>query len=85
MVGRKRQIVVDTLEFVLDVKVHRADKQDRKAAKEVLISLKEKFPTVKVVYGDRGYSGEVVEWARGEGMRLEVVYPWWRQIKRYFP
>ena len=81
----KRQIVVDTLGFVMDVKVHRADIQDRKAAKEVLISLREKFPTAEVVYGDQGYSGEVVEWARGEGMRLEVVYPWWRQMKRCFP
>ena len=48
----KRRIVVDTLGFVLDVKVHRADIQDRKAAKEVLSSLREKFPTVEVVYGD---------------------------------
>jgi len=63
--GRKRQIVVDTLGLVLEVKVHRADIQDRKAAREVLSSLMEKFPSVEVVYGDQGYSGEVVEWARG--------------------
>ncbi len=67
MKGRKRQIVVDTLGLVLDVKVHRADIQDHKVAKEVLSSLREKFPTVEIVYGDQGYSGEVVEWARGRG------------------
>jgi len=77
--------VVDTLGLVLDVKAHRADIQDRKAAKEVLISLREKFPTVEVVYGDRGYSGEVVEWAKVKGIKIEIVYPWWRQMKRYFP
>ena len=85
MKGRKRQIVVDTLGLVLDVKVHRADIQNRKAAKKVLSSLREKFPTVKVVYGDQGYSGEVVKWAKGKGIKLEIVYPWWRQIKTYFP
>ena len=62
----KRQIVVDTLGFVLDVKAHRADIQDRKAAKEVLISLKEKFPTVKVVYGIEGTVGR---WWSGRGGR----------------
>ena len=21
----------------------------------------------------------------GEGIKLEIVYPWWRKMKRYFP
>jgi len=40
---------------------------------------------VEVVYGDQGYSGEVVEWARGKRIKLEIVYPWRRQMKSTFP
>ena len=60
MKGRKRQIVVDTLGLVLDVKVHRADIQDRKAAKKVFI-----FPEGKIPHSESCLWGSRVQWGGG--------------------
>jgi putative transposase len=57
--GRKRHLIVDTLGLPLEVKVHSAGLQDREGAKLVLKNLKCKFPWLKIIFGDRGYAGDL--------------------------
>ena len=59
--GRKRHIVVDTLGLLLSVTVHEANKQDRHAAKDIVVSLKAVFTRISVVFADQGYTGSVIE------------------------
>ena len=62
LTGRKRHIVVDTLELLLCVIVHVASIQDRDGARLVLEKLKSSFPALKVVFADGGYAGKLVQW-----------------------
>jgi putative transposase len=72
--GRKRHIVVDTLGLVLAVVVQAASLQDRVGAKEVLMELKGRFPRLRLIWADGGYSGRLIEWARQVlGYLLEIV------------
>jgi len=57
--GRKRHIVTDTMGFILAIVVHSADVQDREGAKEVLLELRFKFPRLRKILADSGYTGEL--------------------------
>jgi len=72
--GRKRHIVVDTLGLLLAVVVHAANIQDRDGAKLVLAKLVGRFPRLKLIWADGGYTGQLVEWVWGlGGWLLEIV------------
>jgi putative transposase len=84
--GRKRHVVVDTQGLVLRVVVHPANLHDRVGAKLVLQGLDRASPRLRHLWADQGYAGALRDWTRQQtGIELEVVYPWWRQIKRYMP
>ena len=72
--GRKRHIVVDTIGLLLAVVVHAANIQDRDGAKRVFSKLKGKFPRLKLIWADGGYSGQLVDWVLQFGKWiLEIV------------
>ena len=59
--GRKRHIVVDTLGLLLVVMVTAACVQDRDGGRSIIELLRKKFPSVRHVFADGGYSGELVK------------------------
>jgi len=72
--GRKRHIFTDTMGFILSVFVHSADIQDREGAKEVLQELRFKFPRLRKILADGGYTGELALWLlQFTGWTLEIV------------
>jgi putative transposase len=84
--GRKRHVLVDTQGLLLKVVVHPAHLHDRVGAKLVLRDLDTTFPRLQHIWADQGYAGALRAWTRERtGIELEVVYPWWRQLKRYMP
>jgi putative transposase len=68
--GRKRHILVDTLGLLLGVVVHAADIQDRDGARLLLRGIKQRFPDLKHIWADGGYSGDLIAWAQCE---LDIV------------
>lgn len=58
--GRKRHIATDTLGNLLTVEVHSADKQDRDKGLDVIAKAKQTYTTIKKVFADGGYSGQLV-------------------------
>ena len=62
MKGRKRHILVDTIGLLLGVVVHAASIQDRDGAKLLFEKVKGRFPRVRLVWADGGYSGKLIEW-----------------------
>jgi transposase len=62
--GRKRHIVVDTLGLLLVVMVTAASIQDRAGGRSILELLKQKLPSVRHIFADGGYAGELVEVAK---------------------
>jgi putative transposase len=84
--GRKRHVLVDTLGLLLKVVVHPANLHDRQGAKLVLGTLGTSFPRLQHLWADQGYAGALRQWTKDHvGVELEIVYPWWRQLQRYFP
>jgi len=84
--GRKRHILVDTLGLLMKVVVHPAGLQDRQGGRLLVEAIKGQFPSLTKIWADQGYTGTFRTWASAElQLDLEVVYPWWRQLKRYFP
>lgn len=73
--GRKRHIVVDTLGLLLCVVVTCANVHDSIAAERVFTRMKGKFPRLKKILADGGYSGKrLVKLARSKlKALLEVV------------
>ena len=72
--GRKRHIVIDTMGFIMAVVVHSADIQDRVGAKLVLETLRFKYPRLKKILADGGYTGELALWVlQFAGWTLECV------------
>jgi putative transposase len=69
--GRKRHLVVDVLGLVLAVLVHPANVQDRDGAAPVVEQAMAKYPTLKKLYVDAGYSGECAHALR-KTYRLDV-------------
>jgi len=74
--GRKRHILVDTLGLILSVVVHPANIQDRDGAQLLLAKTMGHFLRLRVIWGDGGYAGQLIEWVmqRFESrVRLEIV------------
>jgi len=72
--GRKRHLLVDTLGLIWGVVVHAASVQDRDGAKLVLESVHDKLPRLKLIWGDGGYAGKLIEWVQQAcGWVLEIV------------
>ena len=66
--------MVDTLGLLLAVAVHAADVQDRDGAKLVLTRLVGRFPRLRLIWADGGYSGKLLAWALATlGVVIEVV------------
>jgi putative transposase len=74
--GSKRHLVVDTLGLVLMVMVTTANVQDRDAAQGLLAALFEAYGTIRLVWADRGYAGELVQWVKDQFRKcLDIVKP----------
>ena len=72
--GRKRHIVTDTMGFILAIFVHSADIQDRECAKTVIEKLRFKYPRLKKILADGGYTGELAIWVmKLTGWAFEIV------------
>jgi transposase len=72
--GRKRHVLVDTLGLLLKVVVHPANLQDREGAKLVLVGLHQRFPRLRHLWTDQGYTGKLLDWIEQElGWSVEVV------------
>ena len=72
--GRKRHIVVDTCGLLLVVLVTGAHIQDRDAARLLLSALRTCLPTVRLLWADGGYSGQLVTWAATTlGLTVDIV------------
>lgn len=56
--GRKRHILTDTCGFLVLILVHAADIQDRDGAVDVLKAIRWRFPWLRHVFADGGYSGQ---------------------------
>ena len=73
--GRKRHIVTDTLGLIMAVVIHSAEVQDREGAKAVIEQLRYRFPRLKKILADGGYTGELIEQVlKGFGWTLEIVH-----------
>lgn len=69
--------MVDTLGFILLLKVTSADVQDRDGARLLLGALEKAFGWLRVIWADGGYTGklvnEVAAIARQRKVKLEIV------------
>lgn len=58
----------------------------RLGAKLALGALGTDLPRLRHIWADQGYAGALRQWTHQHlGIELEVAYPWWRNLKRYFP
>ena len=74
--GIKRHVIVDVLGLIIGIVVHSAAIQDRDGAKTLLLRVKgqNRLPRVKVVLGDGGYAGQLIQWVKDEtDWTLEIV------------
>lgn len=73
--GRKRHFVVDTLGLMVEIVVHGADVQDRDGEPHVLAAIRRRWPWLRHVFADGGYSGPKLRKAlKGKGgWTLEIV------------
>ena len=62
--GRKRFVAVDTLGLLLCVMVMRASLSEPAGGVEVLDHLNQRFPTLRKVWADSAYSGELVDYVQ---------------------
>jgi transposase len=62
--GRKRHALVDTQGHLLAIKVTGAEKSDQEGGRALLEPLKEKFPRLKLIWGDSHYDGTLRTWAK---------------------
>jgi putative transposase len=62
--GRKRHLLVDTLGLVLMVVVHAANIQDRDGARLLLEKARGRFPRLRLIWADGGYTGKLVDWVK---------------------
>jgi putative transposase len=72
--GRKRHIVTDTLGNLVGLVIHPANVQDRDGAPGVLKSIRRKYPSLRHVFADGGYTGPKLQG------RLEKIGKWTIQI-----
>ena len=74
MNGRKRHLLVDTGGLVLRVVVHPANVTDRDGARLLLADVPTRWPTLRRLWVDAGYTGCLLHWVREElGLQVEVV------------
>ena len=74
MVGRKRHLLVDTLGLLLIIVVHAAGIQDRDGAKLVLKQARKRFPSLRLIWADGGYAGQLVTWVKQKcGWVLQTI------------
>lgn len=74
MNGRKRHLLVDTLGLILTVVVHAASVQDRDGAKLVLERVKGSPPSLRLIWADGAYAGQLVDWVKtARGQVLEII------------
>jgi putative transposase len=79
-------LLVDTDGLLLSVVVHAASLPDRQGGQQVLEAAGRSFPRLQHIWADQGYTGTLVRWAAQEhGWTVQVVYPPFRQLKRYAP
>jgi transposase len=72
--GRKRHLLVDTLGLLLAVKVHSAGLVDRHGAPLLLQNLARRFPRLRHLFADSGYSGRLIDWIKEHlGWDAEIV------------
>jgi putative transposase len=72
--GRKRHLLVDTMGLLLLVVVHTASLQDRQGARLLCLRAKRRYPHVRLIWADGGYSGHLVPWVgRACGWVLRIV------------
>jgi hypothetical protein len=72
--GRKRHILVDTLEVLLVVVVHAASIQESEEAKLVLRRALGRFPRLAKIWADQGDKAHLVAWAQAvTGWAVELV------------
>lgn len=62
--GRKRFLVVDTLGLVLSVFVMTASVSEPAGGVEILDDINKRFPTIRKVWADSAYSGQLVDYVR---------------------
>jgi putative transposase len=71
---------------LLAVVVHAANLPDRQGGRWVLTAMGKASPRLQRIWADQGYPGGLIPWAAQEhGVRLEVVSPAFRQLRRYAP
>lgn len=76
--GRKRHLLVDTLGLLLRIVVHPADVQDRDGARQLLGPLASTFLSLRHLWADGAYAGDLVQWVgnlrgRLQPLRMEIV------------
>jgi putative transposase len=72
--GRKRHLLVDTMGLLLLVVVHAASLQDRQGARLLGLRARRRYPHVRLIWADGGYSGLLVPWVgRVCGWVLRIV------------
>ncbi|MEI2742280.1 MAG: IS5 family transposase [Candidatus Competibacter sp.] len=62
--GRKHHIVTDTTGCVLAVGVHAANVHDSQGAYPLLKTLFKTVPTVRWIWADQAYQGDLVDWVK---------------------
>ena len=74
--GRKRHLVVDTLGFVLAVRVTAAHGDDRPAAQQLFSTMMTlSWKRLKVIWADGNYTGDLVAWVKQScTWLLEIVH-----------
>lgn len=71
--GRKRHLLVDVLGLILMVVITPALAQDRDGADPVLRQARREYPTLKKVWVDGAYNGQVIEHLRQDtGLDIEM-------------
>ena len=73
--GRKQHLLVDTLGFLLRIKLHTASIGEREGGKLLLSELQKAHPKIELVWADMGYSGpKFANWVQTEtGATVEIV------------
>jgi transposase len=72
--GRKRNIIVDTVGMLLITVVTAGSVQDRDGGKHAIEALHRRFPSVRHIWADGGYTGSLVRWAAmAASIVLEIV------------
>lgn len=72
--GRKRHVAVDSMGLLLVVRVTAANIQDRSGGFPLLEQTYNRFPRIRHVWADAGYTGQLVRWARETlGWTMDIV------------